>query len=62
MSGFKTRNSTYFVDNTRKCITGGIFGGKIQRFKEAIILIGFPAEIHLPDGNIVLTSTVQSYV
>lgn len=62
MVGFKTNNSIYLVDSEHKKISGGIFAEKIKNFEKATIIVGFPAEILLTDGNIVRTSTVRNYL
>lgn len=62
MSGFTTKNSTYYVDSQRKLITGGKLGGAFKVFTDAKIIVGMPAIIIFADGSIMRTGTVLSYI
>ena len=62
MSGFRTNNSVYTLDITKRTISGGALGQQIVPFIRATVLIGLPAEIELADGRFVRTSTVKSYI
>lgn len=58
MVGFRTNNSTYLVDQSRKQISGGIFGDRLFDYEKVVVILGNPAEITLKNGRVVRTSTV----
>ena len=62
MTGFKTKNNIYRIDNVNKRITGGFFGDAWVPFVSIQALIGDRARIKLQNGQVVTTSTVQSYI
>lgn len=55
---FKTNNSTYLVDQSRKQISGGIFGDRLFDYEKVVAILGAPAVITLKNGQVVHTSTV----
>ena len=62
MSGFCTKNSVYYVDTTKKTITGGIFGSYPCRYECLSAMIGTCAIIELGKGKVVKTSTITAYI
>ena len=38
MVGFRTNNSTYLVDQSRKQISGGIFGDRLFDYEKVVVI------------------------
>ena len=62
MSGFRTKNSTYYIDSARRIVTGGFLGNEECVYTNAVAIIGSRAQISLADGREIITSTVLSYI
>ena len=65
MVGFRTFNSTYYVDTANKTITGGFLKDKKYVYTKASIMIGAPAIVNIiKDGEemILKTDKVLSYI
>lgn len=62
MTGFKTKNSTYYVDPFNKRIRGGYFKDKWVKFNHLQAIIGKIGYIQLEDGRIVTTGKIEKYI
>lgn len=62
MVGFQTKNSTYYIDQVNKTITGGYFGDAIVPYTNLQVIIGCKAVIKLFDGRVVTTGIVKNYI
>lgn len=62
MFGFKTKNSTYYMNQKDKTISGGFFGEQIVCYKNAQVIVGAPSIIDLENGDVVKTGTVREYL
>lgn len=62
MIGFKTKNSTYLLNESRKTVRGGVFGKQDHRYTHLKCIIGLPAEIILETGEKIVTSKVEEYL
>ena len=62
MYGFQTKNSTYYMNNQDKTITGGFFGERIVTYKNARVVVGDRAVIELENNDTIVTGTVRNYL
>lgn len=62
MIGFKTKNSTYYVDQYNKTVSGGYLGDKKVKYLRMQAMIGCNALIQLEDGRVVTTGLVTKYI
>ena len=62
MFGFKTKNSTYYMNQKDKTISGGFFGEQIVCYKNAQVIVGAPAIIDLENGDVIQTGIVKEYL
>ena len=61
-TGFKTKNSRYYVNQFERTITGGIFGDNVYRYDSLRCIQGYKAYITLVNGQVIETGVVESYI
>ena len=62
MVGFKTANSTYYIDQINRTITGGIFKDNKYRYLEIQALIGRNGLVKLENGRVIRTGIIKRYI
>lgn len=62
MIGFMTQNSTYYVDQSNRTITGGRLGNGIYRYIRMTAIIGRRAVVVLENGSVMTTGIVKCYI
>lgn len=62
MVGFQTSNSTYYIDQINKTITGGIFKNNMYHYREIQAIVGRNGMIVLADGKIIRTGVIKRYI
>ena len=61
MLGFTTRNSEYFIDETKKLIWGGEIKTP-EKYRRLVIIKDMPAYVTFEDGRYLRTSTVIMFI
>lgn len=62
MVGFKTKSSTYYVDEANKTISGGYFGQNKVPYIHLHAMVGNKAYIKLLNGDLVTTGVIIKYI
>ena len=61
MLGFTTRNSEYFIDETKKLIWGGEIKTP-EKYRRLVIIKDMPAYVTFEDGRYLRTSTIMRFI
>ena len=62
MVGFKTKNSTYYVDTQNKLIWGGKLGNKPKQYVEYSMFVGQPGYFRFNDNSCMQTGIIKQYI